>query len=68
MATVQFDHRILAVGTLAAYTAVYMKARKPNVWGNLPEEARTALNLTIAAVGGQVPCSCLRSYRLSKAL
>lgn len=54
MATVQFDHRVLAVCTLAAYTAVYMKARKPNVWSNLPEEAKTALNLTIAAVGGQV--------------
>jgi cytochrome c oxidase assembly protein subunit 15 len=54
MALVLLDHRLLAVGTLAAYAVVFMKARKPNVWSNLPGEAKTALNLTMAAIGGQV--------------
>jgi len=54
MALVLLDHRVLAVGTLAAYAAVYAKARRPNVWSNLPEEAKTALNLTMVAIGGQV--------------
>jgi cytochrome c oxidase assembly protein subunit 15 len=50
----QWDHRLLAVSTLAAYSAVYYKARMPQIWKNLPEEAKMALNLSIFAVGGQV--------------
>lgn len=54
VALVQFDHRLLALTTLAAYTVVFMKARKPNVWTNLPEDAKRAMMLATAAVGGQV--------------
>lgn len=54
MAQVQLHHRLLAVSTIAAYTAIYVKARKPNVWANLPEESKLAMNATMAAVGGQV--------------
>ncbi|ETP48787.1 hypothetical protein F442_05552 [Phytophthora nicotianae P10297] len=54
VALVQFDHRLLALTTLAAYTAVFMKARKPNIWTNLPEDAKRAMMLALTAVGGQV--------------
>ena len=50
----QWDHRLLALGTLAAYTAVFLQARKPRVWSHLPEDAKRALMLAMAAVGGQV--------------
>ncbi|KAF1313426.1 Cytochrome oxidase assembly protein, partial [Globisporangium splendens] len=63
VALVQLDHRLLAVGSLAAYTAVYLKARKPNVWQVLPEESKTAINVTMAAVGGQVR-PCVHVHRL----
>jgi heme a synthase len=53
VALVQLDHRVLAVGTLAAYGFVYMKARKAHIWDNLPTETKTALNWTMLAVGGQ---------------
>ncbi len=49
----QLDHRALAVGTLAAYSAVYYLARKGDLWHHLPSDVRTALNLTMVAVGGQ---------------
>ncbi|CAI5711231.1 unnamed protein product [Hyaloperonospora brassicae] len=54
VALVQWDHRLLALGTLAAYTAVFLQARKPRVWSHLPEDAKRALMLAMAAVGGQV--------------
>lgn len=54
MALVQLDHRLLALTTLAAYTTVFLKARKPNVWTNLPEDAKRAMMLAFAAAGGQV--------------
>lgn len=54
VAQVQLHHRILAVSTFAASTAVYMKARKPNVWANLPHDSQLAFNATMLAVGGQV--------------
>ncbi|KAG6968443.1 hypothetical protein JG687_00003730 [Phytophthora cactorum] len=54
VALVQFDHRLLALTTLAAYTAVFVKARKPKIWTNLPEDAKRAMMLAFAAVGGQV--------------
>ncbi|GMF10827.1 unnamed protein product [Phytophthora lilii] len=53
VALVQFDHRLLALVTLAAYTTVYMKARKPSIWTNLPEDAKRAMTLAFAAAGGQ---------------
>lgn len=51
---VQFDHRVLALSTFAGYTGTYLLARRPHVWNQLPQQARTALNLTMAAVSGQV--------------
>ncbi|DAZ93442.1 TPA: hypothetical protein N0F65_003139 [Lagenidium giganteum] len=51
---VQFDHRVLALTTFAGYTGTYALARRPQVWSQLPQQARTALNLSMAAVGGQV--------------
>lgn len=63
VAQVQLHHRLLAVSTIAAYTAIYVKARKPNVWTNLPEESKLAMNATMAAVGGQVSsCVCCFQY------
>jgi len=53
VALVQLDHRVLAVGTLGAYAFIYMKARKPQVWDNLPPETKSALHWTLLAVGGQ---------------
>lgn len=50
----QLDHRVLALTTFAAYTAVFVKARKPNIWTNIPEDAKRAMMLAVAAVGGQV--------------
>ncbi|RLN93429.1 hypothetical protein BBJ28_00022488, partial [Nothophytophthora sp. Chile5] len=49
-----FNHRLIGLGTLAAYTAVILKARKPNVWTNLPEDAKRAMMLTLAAATGEV--------------
>ncbi|KAJ0398540.1 hypothetical protein ATCC90586_010351 [Pythium insidiosum] len=54
VALVQLDHRVLAVGTLAAYSYVFMLARRPHIWENLPPEAKKAINWTMVAVGGQV--------------
>ena len=54
VALVQLDHRLLALGNLAAYTTVFVKARKARIWSNLPEDAKRAIMLTMAAVGGQV--------------
>jgi len=54
VALVQLNHRLLAVGAFTAYTAVYMKARKPNIWQNLPKESQIALNVMMGAIGGQV--------------
>ncbi|TMW64186.1 hypothetical protein Poli38472_012808 [Pythium oligandrum] len=51
---VQLDHRVLAMSTITGYTACYAFARRGHVWNQLPQEARTALNLTMAAVSGQV--------------
>ena len=50
----QLDHRLLAVATLAAYTTVYFKARKPGIWTNLPGDVKRAMTLAMAATGGQV--------------
>ncbi|RLN87074.1 hypothetical protein BBJ28_00009478 [Nothophytophthora sp. Chile5] len=49
-----FNHRLIGFGTLAAYTAVILKARKPNVWTNLPEDAKHAMMLTLTAATGEV--------------
>ncbi|KAE9346251.1 hypothetical protein PF008_g8379 [Phytophthora fragariae] len=54
VALVQLDHRLLALTTLAAYTTVFLKARKANIWTNLPEDAKRAIMLAFAAAGGQV--------------
>ncbi|CAI5743969.1 unnamed protein product [Peronospora destructor] len=54
VALVQLDHRLLAAATLAAYTTVYLKARKARIWTNLPEDAKRAMTLAMAAIGGQV--------------
>ncbi|KAG6592755.1 cytochrome oxidase assembly [Phytophthora cinnamomi] len=54
VALVQLDHRLLALTTLAAYTTVFFKVRKPGIWTNLPEDAKRAIMLAFAATGGQV--------------
>ncbi|KAF0700958.1 Aste57867_8528 [Aphanomyces stellatus] len=51
---VQFDHRVLALTTLAGITGAYALARNPNVWWQLPAASKTALNLNMLAVAGQV--------------
>ncbi|CAK4649366.1 unnamed protein product [Aphanomyces euteiches] len=51
---VQLDHRVLAMTTLAGITGAYAMARQPNVWWQIPKQAKTALNLNIAAAAGQV--------------
>lgn len=51
---VQLDHRMLAYTTAIGYTSVYAMSRRAHIWNQLPREARTALNLTMAAVSGQV--------------
>lgn len=51
---VQLDHRVLALSTATGYTAAYALARRPHVWNQLPQQTRTALNLSLAAVAGQV--------------
>ncbi|DBA04122.1 TPA: hypothetical protein N0F65_004230, partial [Lagenidium giganteum] len=53
-ATVQLEHRVLAVSTLAAFIALYWKARKPKIWDNLPAESKTAMRVMTLTVGGQV--------------
>ncbi|KAI9905294.1 hypothetical protein PsorP6_013524 [Peronosclerospora sorghi] len=54
VALVQWDHRVLALTTLAAYTTVFLKARKATLWSHVPEDAKRAMILALAAVGGQV--------------
>jgi heme a synthase len=51
---VQLDHRLLAMTTITGYTGCYALARRAHVWNQLPPQTRTALNLTMAAVTGQV--------------
>lgn len=51
---VQLDHRVLAMTTATGFTAVYAMARRPHVWNQLPQQSRTALNLNMAAIAGQV--------------
>jgi heme a synthase len=53
-ATVQFDHRVLAMSTAAAIAAMYGMARRGNVWAALPPKARTALTATAGMAGTQV--------------
>ncbi|CAL1578017.1 unnamed protein product [Knipowitschia caucasica] len=48
--TVQFDHRILAISTLAAITGLYMFSRKVI----LPKRAKVAISLLTAMAYGQV--------------
>ncbi|RLN84516.1 hypothetical protein BBJ28_00026442 [Nothophytophthora sp. Chile5] len=51
---VQLDHRMLAMTTIAGFTGVYGMARRPHIWNQLPQQSRTALNMSMAAVSGQV--------------
>lgn len=51
---VQLDHRLLAMTTVTGYSAVYALARRAHIWNQLPQQTRTALNLSMAAVVGQV--------------
>ena len=54
-ATVQFDHRILAMSTAAAIAATYGVARRnPLVWAVLPSSSRSALTATVGMAGAQV--------------
>lgn len=50
---VQLDHRILALATVTGVGASYALARRAPLWNQLPQQARTALHLNLAAVGGQ---------------
>ncbi|RLN44485.1 hypothetical protein BBJ29_009262 [Phytophthora kernoviae] len=51
---VQLDHRILAMSTITGFGGVYAMARRPHIWSQLPQQSRTALNLSLAAATGQV--------------
>ncbi|TDH67936.1 hypothetical protein CCR75_008197 [Bremia lactucae] len=51
---VQLDHRILALSTLTGFAGVYGMARRPHIWSQLPQQSRNALNMALAAAGGQV--------------
>ncbi|GMF64567.1 unnamed protein product [Phytophthora lilii] len=51
---VQLDHRVLALSTLAGFGGVYGMARRPQIWNQLPQQSRNALNMALAAAGGQV--------------
>ncbi|KAL4087650.1 hypothetical protein PRIC1_013539 [Phytophthora ramorum] len=51
---VQLDHRVLALSTLAGFGGVYTMARRPQIWNQLPQQSRNALNMALAAAGGQV--------------
>ncbi|KAF1785043.1 Alpha/Beta hydrolase fold [Phytophthora cactorum] len=51
---VQLDHRVLALSTLAGFGGVYGLARRQHIWNQLPQQSRNALNMALAAAGGQV--------------
>lgn len=51
---VQLDHRVLAITTATGFTATYALARRAHIWSQLPQHTRTALNLSLLAVAGQV--------------
>ncbi|KAE9002227.1 hypothetical protein PR003_g18125 [Phytophthora rubi] len=51
---VQLDHRVLALSTLTGFGGVYAMARRPHIWSQLPQQSRNALNMALAAAGGQV--------------
>ena len=53
-ALVQLDHRVLALSSLGAYSFVYALARRPQVWRQLPSQARGALNLSMGVIMSQV--------------
>ena len=54
-ATVQFDHRVLALTTLGSIGAMFTKARMSGLlWNSLPSYARLALNLTAGMSVAQV--------------
>ncbi|KAG7382442.1 Cytochrome c oxidase assembly protein cox15 [Phytophthora boehmeriae] len=51
---VQLDHRLLAMSTITGFGGVYAMARRPHIWKQLPQQSRTALNLSLAAATSQV--------------
>lgn len=51
---VQLDHRLLAMTTITGYTGCYALARRAHIWNQLPAQTRSALNMTMLAVSGQV--------------
>jgi cytochrome c oxidase assembly protein subunit 15 len=53
VALVQLDHRLLALATVTGIGASYAMARRAPLWSQLPQQAKTALHLNLAAVGGQ---------------
>lgn len=50
---VQLDHRLLALATVTGIGASYAMARRAPLWSQLPQQAKTALHLNLAAMGGQ---------------
>ena len=52
-ATVQFDHRVLAMTTVASVGAILMLARQPGVWAILPPEAKAAVLAMAGVTVGQ---------------
>jgi heme a synthase len=53
-ATVQLDHRVLALSTAAAIAGMYAAARRGGVWAVLPYEAKRAITATAGMAGLQV--------------
>ena len=50
-ATVQLDHRVLALSTLGAVGGTLALARRGQVWAALPPQTRTALTATAGMAG-----------------
>ncbi len=53
-ATVQLDHRMLALSTAGLIAGTLVAARRGQVWTVLPAETRKALTVTVGMAGAQV--------------
>ena len=58
--TVQFDHRVLALSTLASIAAMYRMATKSSVFPYLPIYTRNALHGVAAMALTQVGCRIIK--------
>jgi len=53
-ATVQFDHRALALASTTAVASTFVLARRGNVWALLPQSTKVAVTGMVGMVGVQV--------------